>query len=125
MLILALMRLISCIGAVGCTHVERVTLVTSTLVIACDIAQTVKTASTGWDRRADLNPIIAGRTPGFVASYGVAAVAVNAVIWRLIPAGWRAVWGFGVTAVETTLVVNNARIYHEHRVGPHYRYGCW
>lgn len=104
---LILLTLIQC---VGCTHYDRVTLVTSTATLAWDWSQTRGAAEQGFSgNRREANPIM-GEHPsaGQVDVYFISTILINTALWCVLPPKWRSVLPTGVTVVQTRQIYMNA-----------------
>lgn len=84
----------------GCAASDRVLLVTSTALIACDIGQTATSAHDGWRESRERNPVILNTNTEGIVMYGTAGAALNAWVWAALPTGWRTVYGVAVSAAE-------------------------
>lgn len=100
--------------AAGCTHVNRATLVASSLALACDFGQTYSAAADGWEpvagrtARWEANPIMGPRPSASVTSaYFFTALLANAVTWALMPRKLKSVVPLGVLALEAGPVKSN------------------
>jgi hypothetical protein len=106
--ILAVVMLVS-----GCAnvHVNRATLIASSLALACDGLQTIRMADTGWTTTYEMNPLL-GETPdgGVVGAYFTTAIALNAALWLVMPERYRSVAPVAITAMQATLIRDNMRV---------------
>lgn len=93
----------------GCTwyQADRATLGLAVASLACDGLQTTKGAARGWAGEAEANPVLAHRSPVFVASYFAAVTAGMIAAWIALPEGWRSSLGLGVSGAEIPAVVGN------------------
>lgn len=110
-----LSKILCVFALVACAHsraVDRATLVSSTLTIACDYGQTMYHARQGWPNgREELNPIM-GPTPStaVVTTYFVSAAVVNAVAPYVLPAWARSVVRGAVTARQAVAIEHNMQV---------------
>lgn len=100
--------------ATGCAHVDRATLITSTVSLACDWGQTRSMAANDWahptgpQRYEEANPIM-GKHPStlVVDTYFMSAALINAAAWLVIPKGWRSAAPVAVTARQALAITRN------------------
>lgn len=97
----------------GCAnvHVNRATLVGSTASLALDWWKTRGYAADSWPGRSEETNPLMGRAPstGRVDLYFASFVAVNAVVWYLMPERWRSVVPTGILAVQAQAAYRNIR----------------
>lgn len=93
---------------VGCTHVNRATLIASTASLACDWAQTRSQASTGWNGTMENNPML-GTQPSTtkVDAYFASTIVINAAIWYVMPERYKSIIPLGVTAAQARTIAGN------------------
>lgn len=102
------MRFLLLVCLVGCIHVDRAALVTSSAALACDWLQTRSAASSGWHEMSEGNPLLGSEpTPQAVDTYFAAVVLTNALLWYVTPARWRSAVPLGVVAVQTKTIARN------------------
>ena len=97
--------------SVGCAnvHVNRATLIASTLALACDWAQTRAASSSGWVGFLESNPIMGDRpSTGMVDMYFAGALIANASAWALMPQRFRSAIPVGVVAIQQDAIRSNA-----------------
>ena len=107
----ALLLIAAAIGVysmLGCSHVNRTTLVASSAALACDWVQTRAAASDGWVDFEEANPIM-GRTPSVntVDAYFATAAIANAAIWYFMPSSVKSLLPITVTAFQVRTIRRN------------------
>lgn len=98
--------------AAACTpaqwrSVDRGTLVTSTLLLAADGAQTMSAALTRHDKYEE-NPLMTDRPPPLlVGGYFAFCISVNALVWLAVPPRYRSMLPLGVAVAQAVQVRQN------------------
>lgn len=99
--------LIAALSSCTWSQADRATLALATATLACDGLQTTKGAARGWAGEVESNPVLAHRSPVFVASYFAVVTAGMIAAWIALPEGWRSSLGLGVSGAEIPAVVGN------------------
>ncbi len=97
-------------GCVSLTRVNQGLLVASTAALACDWGQTHRAAANGWGEFHEANPVM-GTHPdtGVVNAYFVGTIAMNAIIWAVLPKAFKGIPAAGVIGFQTNTIINNTR----------------
>lgn len=78
-------------------------LVVSNASLACDGAQTLSMAWSGWGIHHEDNPVLGFRPgPVWVATYFTSTIALNTAIWLLLPKRYRSILPVAVLPVQLT-----------------------
>jgi len=104
-----LMLVVALMAGCSARSFDRSTLITSTAMLAWDWSQTRGMAERGWAGMEEDNPIL-GPTPDTrgVDAYFASTIAINFVLWMVLPPRWRSVIPVAVTAVQARTVMDNA-----------------
>jgi len=95
---------------VGCTTVNRASLVTSTATILCDWGQTNRAAGNKWNNTWEANPVLGPRpSQGFVAMYFASVLSMNAIAWVVMPERTKSALPVGITVMQTDTIIGNVQ----------------
>ncbi|HSR79119.1 MAG TPA: hypothetical protein VLN57_21275 [Xanthobacteraceae bacterium] len=111
---LGMLKLLFLISTImGCSPiswrmVDVASLALSEASLACDMGQTMSAANTGWSTTLERNPVM-GLSPSrtMVGTYFAAAMVLNAVLWAVLPRGWRSAAPVGVVAEQVKAIRGN------------------
>lgn len=87
------MKAIVLTSLLGCATSDRVALIASSAVIACDMVQTAQGASEGWRYSTERNPMLRDAGVAQVVAYALVVEAAHVLAWRILPEGWRSAYG--------------------------------
>jgi len=97
-------------GACACTniHVNRASLVASSVALVCDWGQTRHMAASGWGTHMETNPLLGTKpTVGIVDGYFAATVLINSALWVALPERWRSIIPVAVIGVQAPVIHGN------------------
>jgi len=96
----------------ACTYTDTGSLVTSVALQTCDVIQTTKDTRTGWKTRMENNPIL-GEAPSTskLITYNAVTMAVELVVWKILPPGYRTVLGVSWSGVSAYALISSNRKY--------------